>query len=185
MEQNRFAYVSSGIIARQLGIDDTQVRKDIALTGYVGKPKVGFNTTEFKEHLEIFLKMKDTKEAILIGTGHLGVALVKYEGFKKYGLNIVALFDKDPEKIGTYMGNLEIVSTDRLEQQIKKKKIKMSILTLPAEEAQDITNLLVKNGIKTIWNFAPVYLKVPETVFVWNENLAASFLSLSQFIVNE
>ena len=185
MEQDGFTYISSKVIAKQLGIDDTQVRKDIATTGYMGKPKVGFNTKEFREHLEKFLKMKDNKEAFLIGIGNLGVALAKYEGFKKYGLNIIGFFDNDLKKIGQYLSDREILSIEQLEHKIKKKKIKIAILTLPAEEAQEITNLLVKNGIKTIWNFAPVYLKVPENVFVWNENLAASFLSLSQFMNND
>lgn len=181
-EKSGFKYVSSAMIAKQLGIDDTQVRKDIASTGYIGKPKVGFNTTEFKEHLETFLGMNNIKEAYLIGIGNLGVALAQYGGFEQYGLSIVSLFDNDPNKIGQKISNKEIYSILKLESQLKKKPVKIAILTVNSENAQDICNILVKHGIKAIWNFAPVNLEVPDDVFVWNEHLAASFIILSQFI---
>lgn len=184
-EKSNFKYISSAMIAKQMGIDDTQVRKDIASTGYIGKPKVGFNTTEFKEHLEIFLGMKDTKEAVLIGAGNLGLALAKYNGFQQYGLKISALFDIEESKIGNKVGNLEISSISTLETYLKKHNIKIAILTLHGDNAQDTCSLLVKNGIKAIWNYTAVFLNVPEDVFVWNENLAASFILLSQFISKE
>jgi redox-sensing transcriptional repressor len=185
MEASGFKYVSSAVIARQLGIDDTLVRKDIAATGYMGKPKVGFNTTEFKEHLEIFLGMKENKEALLIGAGNLGVALAKYRGFKKYGLDIVAIFDQDPKKIGMKISDKEIQPAHKIESVLKKKNIKMAILAIPGESIQELADILTKNGIKAIWNFTGVHLKVPEDIFVWNEDLAASFITLSQFIINK
>lgn len=181
-ENSGFKYVSSAMIAKQMGIDDTQVRKDIASTGYIGKPKVGFNTSEFKIHLEEFLGMKNTKEAILIGTGNLGQALAKYEGFKNYGLDIVAYFDKDPQKIGQKIDKKEILSISKLESQLKKHSVKIAILTLHADDVQSVCNILVKHEVKAIWNFTSIYLEIPEDVFVWNENLAASFITLSQFI---
>lgn len=184
-EKNNFKYISSAMIAKQIGIDDTQVRKDIASTGYTGKPKVGFNTTEFKEHLQVFLGMNETKEAILIGTGNLGLALAKYGGFKQYGLKISALFDIDNNKIGNNVGNLEIYPVTFIENYLKKNNTKIAILTLLGDDAQKTCSLLVKNGIKAIWNYTSVYLNVPDDVFVWNENLAASFILLSQFISKE
>lgn len=182
MEHNGFKYVSSGIIAKQLGIDDTLVRKDIASTGYMGKPKVGFNTSEFKDHLENFLGMNDVKNAIIIGTGNLGIALAKYNGFKRYGLKIVAMFDRDETKIGMNIEDREVLHISKLESKIKKLDVRIAILALPGENTQEIADILTKNGIKAIWNFAPVHLKVPEDVFVWNEDLAASFITLSQFV---
>jgi redox-sensing transcriptional repressor len=181
MESQGFKYVSSANIAKQLGIDDTLVRKDIAATGYMGKPKVGFNTTEFKIHLEEFLGMKKIKSALLIGAGHLGIALARYQGFKRYGLEIIAIFDKDPEKIGNKIGDKEIFPIHKLENTIKKKNVQMAILAIPADNLSEVTESLIKNGIKAIWNFTGVHLNVPTEVFVWNEDLAASFITLSQF----
>ena len=184
-EQTGFKYVSSAMIAKQMGIDDTQVRKDIASTGYIGKPKVGFNTTEFKEHLEVFLGMKNVTRVFLIGTGNLGGALAKYGGFSQYGLEIVELFDKDPAKIGQKLNNKEIHHINKLEYYIKKNPVKVAILTMHASEAQDICDTLVKQGVKAIWNFTNALLDVPDDVFVWNENLAASFIILSQFVTKK
>jgi len=182
MEANGFKYVSSATIAKKLGIDDTQVRKDIASIGYMGKPKVGFNTSDFKLHIEEFLNMKENKEAILIGAGNLGTALVKYDGFKIYGLNIVAIFDKDNSKIGNKISNVEVLHMSKLDSYIKKRNIKMAILAITAETAPELSESLMKSGIKAIWNFTPIYLDAPQDVFIWNENLAASFVAISQFV---
>lgn len=181
-EKNGFKYVSSAVIAKQLGIDDTQVRKDIASTGYIGKPKVGFNTVEFKEHLEDFLGLKEKKEAVLVGAGNLGQALTRFPGFANYGLNISFIFDQDPNKIGQKVNNKEILPMTSLELKVKKKSIQYAILTMRSDEAQNICNKLVSLGVKAIWNFTDSYLEVPDDVFVWNENLAASFITLSHLV---
>lgn len=172
-------YISSATIAKILDIDDTQVRKDIAATGYVGKPKVGFYTQDFKKHLEDFLGFNNTKDAFLVGAGNLGVALAKYEGFNVYGLEIVALFDNDPHKIGLKIRNKEVFSISKFPEMVSNKNIQMVILTIPAESAQSTTDFLVSTGIKAIWNFAPITLRVPKNVLVWNQDLAASFVTLS------
>ena len=175
-------YISSAFIANLLDIDDTQVRKDIAATGYVGKPKVGFDTKEFKVHLEEFLGFNNTKEAFLIGAGNLGIALAKYDGFKKYGLNIISLFDTDPHKIGLKIGKKEVFSIKELPELAKKMSIQIAILAVPSEFAQDVTDFLVQSGIKAIWNFAPANLVVPEGILISNQDLAASFVVFSSLI---
>src|SRR3989339_38709 len=167
-------YISSAKIANLLDIDDTQVRKDIAATGYVGKPKVGFDIKEFKAHLEDFLGFNHTKEAFLIGAGNLGIALAKYEGFKKYGLNILALFDTDPHKIGLKIGKKEVFTLTKLPDLARRMNIQIAILAVPSEFAQDVTDFLVQSGIKAIWNFAPANLIVPEGILISNQDLAAS-----------
>ncbi|EKE04166.1 MAG: hypothetical protein ACD_20C00099G0011 [uncultured bacterium] len=175
-------YISSATIAQLLDIDDTQVRKDIAATGYVGKPKVGFDIKEFKAHLEEFLGFNNTKKAFLIGAGNLGIALAKYEGFKKYGLDILALFDTDPHKIALRLGNKEVFSLSKLPEMVKEMNVQMAILTVPSEMAQEVTDFLVKSGINSIWNFAPTSLKVPEHVLVSSQDLAASFVVFSSMV---
>lgn len=172
-------YISSATIAKSLDIDDTQVRKDIAITGYVGKPKVGFDVKEFKSHLEDYLGFNKTKEAFLVGAGNLGIALAKYDGFKKYGLEILALFDNDPLKIGVVVAEKEIFHLSKLPDLASRINIQLVILAVPAETAQKVANFLVDSGIKAIWNFAPVNLNVPEDVIVSNQDLGANFITFS------
>jgi len=173
-------YISSKTIARLLDIDDTQVRKDIASVGYVGKPKFGFEVSDFKKHLESFLGFNNTKEAFLIGAGNLGVALAKYDGFKKYGLDILALFDSDPIKVGLSVGNKEVFALAKLPDLAKRMNIQIAIITVPSEFAQGVTDFLVKSGIKAIWNFAPANLSAPDDIFIWNQDLAANFVTFAQ-----
>ncbi|OGI18600.1 MAG: redox-sensing transcriptional repressor Rex [Candidatus Melainabacteria bacterium RIFOXYA12_FULL_32_12] len=175
-------YISSAKIAQLLDIDDTQVRKDIAATGYVGKPKVGFDVKEFKAHLEEFLGFNNTKEAFLIGAGNLGIALAKYDGFKKYGLDILSLFDTDPHKVGLKVGKKEVFALSKLPDLVRRMNIQIAILAVPSEVAQDVTDFLVQSGIRAIWNFAPANLKVPDYVLISNQDLAASFVVFSSLI---
>jgi redox-sensing transcriptional repressor len=178
-------FISSAKIANALAIDDTQVRKDIATTGYVGKPKIGFDVKDFKEHLENFLGFKTFKPAFLIGAGNLGIALAKYDGFKKYGLEIVGIFDTDPQKISLKISNKEVYPIAMLPELIKKQNVRMAILCIPQEYAQSTTDFIVEAGIKAIWNFAPATLKVPEGIHICNQDLAASFIALSLMLEEE
>ena len=178
-------YISSATIAKVLDIDDTQVRKDIAATGYVGKPKVGFDVKEFKAHLEHYLGFNKTKQAFLIGAGNLGIALAKYDGFKKYGLEILALFDSDPLKIGISIANKKIFPLSELPNMASSMNVQLAILAVPGEVAQKVADFLVKSGIKAIWNFAPASLNMPEGVIVSNQDLAANFVTFSLMLPKE
>ena len=175
-------YISSAFIAEKLDIDATQVRKDIAAIGYVGKPKVGFDAKEFSAHLEIFLGFSKERNVILIGAGNLGIALAKYDGFTQYGLSIKAIFDKDPEKIGTKIADKDVIDMNKLSEYIKEHDIKIAIITIPAQYAQKVADQLISNGVKAIWNFAPVNLNLPKEVICWNQDLAASFITFVQLL---
>ncbi len=172
-------YIRSCEIAHKLDVDETQVRKDIAAINYSGKPKIGFNTGEFKTHLEKFLNLTEAKKAFLIGVGNLGLALAKYNGFSNYGLDIVALFDNDPQKIGLKIGDKEVFHVCQLPEKIRQEAIKIVVLAIPGEQAQKMTDLAIKCGIKAIWNFAPTNIEVPKEVIVSNQDLAADFVVLS------
>lgn len=176
------SYISSAFIAEKLDIDATQVRKDIAAVGYVGRPKVGFDTKEFTLHLEKFLGFTKERNIILIGAGNLGIALAKYDGFAQYGLKIKVIFDKDPHKIGTKISDKDILPIEKLKEYIKQQNVEIAIMTIPAQSAQSVADELVANGIKAIWNFAPVNLDLPKDVLCWNQNLAASFITFVQLI---
>lgn len=175
-------YISSATIAKQLDIDDTQVRKDIASIGYVGKPKVGFDVNDFKNHLENYLGFNKQRKAVLIGAGNLGIALARYDGFQKYGLNIDALFDNDPLKIGIKILDKEVFSISYLPEYLKQNDISIAILALPGAYAQEVADFIIEAGIKAIWSFAPTSLIVPNDVVIETQDLAASFITFAQLV---
>lgn len=179
--EKRIEYISSPQIAELLHVDNTQVRKDIALLNYKGKCKVGYKVDELKVLIEQTLKFKEVKTAFIVGAGNLGMALAKYDNFEAYGFNISALFDNASEKIGLKVNDKEIFALEKLPQIAEKYGAKIAILTVPRQFAQEVSDFLVKAGIKYIWNFTPCVLSVPKDVQVWNENLIGNFL---QFTVN-
>lgn len=179
--EKKIEYISSPQIAELLHVDNTQVRKDIALLGYKGKCKVGYQAYDLKVLIEETLKFKTVKTAFIIGAGNLGMALAKYDNFEAYGFNISALFDNSPNKIGQKINEKEVFNLKELPKLANKFGAKIAILTVPRAYAQEVTDFLIKSGIKYIWNFTPCVLNVPSEIQVWNENLIGNFL---QFTVN-
>jgi redox-sensing transcriptional repressor len=172
-------YVSGTFLGQELNYEPIQVRKDLATTGVVGKSGVGFHIPELIQGIENFLNWDNTTDAVLVGTGSLGTALLGYVGFQKYGLNIVAAFDANPEKIGRTVHGKEVLPLDKLPMIVNRLHIHIGILTVPASVAQRVTNLLVESGIKGIWNFTPTKIQVPEDVTVQNEDLSSGLAVLS------
>jgi len=173
-------YISCARIAEDLNTLAIQVRKDMAITGAQGRPKVGYKVAELIKAIEIFLGWNNTSEAYLVGAGNLGSALLGYQGFKDYGLNIIAAFDASPDKIGSEIYGKKVLSVKKLPEMIKRMGIKIGILTASASCAQELTEIMVNAGIKAIWNFAPVKISVPEGIIVQHENLASSLAVLSK-----
>lgn len=168
--------ITSSQISSFLKIDETQVRKDLKSINCKGKCKVGYVVSELKFAIEEVLDYKTTKRAFVVGAGNLGVALSKYSKFSEFGLEIMGLFDINPKIIGNKFDNKEIFHLDDIDKKITETGVNIAILTLPNKVAQDVTDKIVKAGIKYIWNFAPSILTVPDDVKVWNENLIGSFL---------
>lgn len=175
----RNEYISSKQIATLLRIDDSQVRKDINLLNNSGKSRVGYIVKELKKSIETTLGFAKTKNAYIIGAGNLGMALAKYDNFTSYGLNIISLFDNNPDKIGKDINNKKILDIKELPKYAKKHSIDIAILTVPGKFAQSTAEFLVKSEIKYIWNFTPTVLDVPQDVQVWNENLMGNFLQFT------
>ncbi|MBQ4178809.1 MAG: redox-sensing transcriptional repressor Rex, partial [Elusimicrobia bacterium] len=148
------------------------------------KPKRGYNLKKLISAIEKFLGFYTKNEAVLIGAGHLGYALLGYHGFKEYGLDIIAAFDNNPERVDKFINYKKVFSIDRLEDIISRMQIKIGILTVPSTVAQELADRMVKVGIKAIWNFAPIKINVPKDVVVQHENLASSLAVLSQKIKN-
>lgn len=164
-EQGR-EVVSTTHLSRVLKQDPTQIRKDLAATGLVGKPKVGFDVSKTIEHLENFLGYHNTNDAFLVGVGNLGRAIMGYLPFVEKGLNIVAAFDNNPELIGKEIAGIPVLTVEKLTDLAKRMKIKLGILTVPESVAQDLTDAMVEGGIQVIWNFVPTRLMVPDSVYV-------------------
>lgn len=172
-------HVSATLIAEGLKLGDVQVRKDLAAVSGEGRPKTGYDRLKLIETLEDFLGYGDVKDAVIVGVGKLGMALFGYEKFSDYGLNISAAFDSDINKIGTVYGDKKIYHIDEFAEYCMRTKVKIGIITAPADAAEDVCRLMLDCGIRVIWNFAPVYLSVPEGVHVHNENMAVSLAILA------
>jgi len=171
--------ISSSYIAKELGLEPIQVRKDLAGIGITGQPRIGFPVVELIEAIEKFLGWDNTSDAFIVGAGNLGAALAGYPGFKKHGLNVVALFDCDYSKIGSKIHDKEVFDIERMGHLTERLGVSIGILAVPAEVAQAITNLMVDAGIKAIWNFTPTKLLVPNGIIVERVDLAASLAVLS------
>ena len=172
-------WISATTLAYELRLKPIQVRKDMACTGVTGKPKIGFLIEDLINAIEAHLGWDNSSDAVLIGAGHLGNALAGYRGFDNYGLKVAAVFDSDPKKIGTAIGELTVLSMDTLEDYIAEHGILVGILTVPDSYAQEIAERLVASGIIGIWNFAPINLKLPEQIIVQRTDLATAFAELS------
>ena len=171
--------VSCPMIATELGLDPTQVRKDIAATGIEGRAKVGYQLAELVRAIERFLGWDNVTCAFLAGAGHLGTALMGYEGFRGYGLSIVAAFDSDPAKIGTRICGKEVFPIERLPELAMRMHIHVGVLTVPAERAQAVAEMMATGGIRAILNFAPAALRLPPPMIIENVNLASNLAVLS------
>ena len=176
------ANISATALAAGLSMGEVQVRKDLALVSDGGRPKIGYNRERLIADSEEFLGYGDTNDAVLIGAGKLGRALLGYSGFAEYGLNIVAAFDSNDAIIGTSNSGKPIMHLSRLAETCRRFKVKIGIITVPAEHAQAVCDLLIENGIMAIWNFAPKHLSVPDHILVQNENMAASLALLSKHL---
>ncbi|MBQ9167643.1 MAG: redox-sensing transcriptional repressor Rex [Oscillospiraceae bacterium] len=174
-------YISATALANALGMGEVQVRKDLAMVSDGGRPKIGYLRESLIDDIEQFLGYDNTTDAVLIGAGKLGQALLDYTGFDAYGLNILAAFDTKPAVEKTE-GGKPIYHISQLENFCKTHKVLMGIITVPQKYAQEVCDLLIANGIKAIWTFAPVHLEVPPNILVQHENMATSLAVLSMHL---
>jgi redox-sensing transcriptional repressor len=172
--------VSCTNIGEELELDPTQVRKDLEVAGISGRPRIGYATAAVVDGIERFLGWKKVSEAFLVGAGSMGSALLGYRKFEECGLKIVAAFDSDPAKIGRKIHSKHVLALDKLADLTQRMHVLLGIITVPAEQAQAVAEVLVAGGVRAIWNFAPLRLRVPDHIIVHNEDLYCSLASLSQ-----
>ena len=181
-EADGVVVISGTTIAQELELEPIQVRKDLAVTGIIGKPRVGYVVKDLITALEHFLRWDVTHTAVVIGAGHLGTALLGHTEFRKNGLNVVAAFDADVTKVGKRFHGIEVFSIDDLSFYLTTHGVTLAILTIPAHVAQEICSKVIEAGVKAIWNFTSIKLKVPEGqtgVLIQKEDLSSGYAVLS------
>ena len=174
--------ISSTELAKVLGLNDVQVRKDLSSVSKGGRPKIGYNVGGLVSDLKQFLGYNSLNEAVMVGCGNLGRALMSYKGFEEYGLRIVAGFDSAPSLIGSEVAGKRVLDISSLSEYCRENGIKIGVITTPASSAQGACELLIKGGVKAVWNFAPAHISVGEGILVQNENMAASLALLSKHL---
>jgi redox-sensing transcriptional repressor len=157
---------SSQELGKKIGISAAQIRKDFSHFGEFGKQGTGYFIPFLIERLRLILKLNQVWNIALIGGGNLGHAIAQYQGFANSGFKISLVFDNDPAKIGTMIGNFMIYDTAEMVPMIKDAGIKVVMLTVPASTAQELAETLVKTGIRAILNYSPVVLNLPEDIQV-------------------
>lgn len=173
--------VSSTVIAKDLGFGEVQVRKDLSLLDSIGKPKIGYLREELIESLERFLGTQNGN-AVVVGAGKLGTALLSYDGFSEYGCNVLAAFDRDINSPHGTNNGKTVYPISELAAFCKEKNVQIGIIAVPSESAQTVLNQLCSAGIKYIWCFAPCRLYKPADVTIQYENLALSLAHLKSQI---
>ncbi|MGO8835929.1 MAG: redox-sensing transcriptional repressor Rex [Limisphaerales bacterium] len=181
LRENGIGTVSSEALARAAGVKSTQLRKDLACFGTFGTRGLGYDVTELSTRIADELGTSRLQPVILVGVGHLGLALLSYRGFEKEGFEIVAAFDAEPRRKRDKELKQPIFGMDKLREFVRAHGVKMAILTVPAAAAQEVANSLISAGIGGILNFSPIVLFVPEEVMVNNVNLAIELKNLSYF----
>ncbi len=154
--------VRSGEFAESLGVNPPQIRRDLSYFGGFGTPGVGYDVKKLLRQLRNILNLRSTHKTALVGAGDLGSALLGYPGFLQLGFEIIAAFDVNPEKIGNTKNNVAVEDISKLNT-LKRRGIRIAIIAVPPEAAQQTTDKLVEAGVVGILNFAPCYLTVPNT----------------------
>lgn len=181
LSSDKSPYISATALAAALNMGEVQVRKDLAVVSNGGKPKLGYVRESLIKDISRFLGYDNTTDAVLVGAGKLGQALLSYSGFEAYGLNILAAFDA-AVTARVLQGGKAILPVTRLKDFCQEHKVLMGIITVPASEAQKVCDLMIDCGIQAIWNFAPTHLDAPKHILVQNENMAADLAVLSMHL---
>jgi len=182
LKANDIRTVSSEALAQVAGVKPTQLRKDLTYFGQFGTRGLGYDVQQLTTMITDLLGTSSLQPVVLVGVGNLGTALLSYRGFQEEGFEIVAAFDADARRGRDRKLPVPVYGMDKVTEVAREKHVKMAVITVPANAAQEVANTLVQAGITGILNFAPIVLAVPEDVMVSNVNLAIELENLSYFI---
>jgi len=183
LESSGITTISSKELAQRFGFNSAQVRKDLAYFGQFGVRGLGYYIAELKHNLERILGLKQDWEVALVGVGNLGSALIAYKGFQARGFRITLAFDSDPAKVGTTINEVSIQDVAKMGSILRRKKVKIAVVAVPAGVAQAAADALVEAGVTAVLNFAPAQLAVPQGVKVQNVDLSVLLKTLSYHTV--
>ena len=176
-------YISATVIAKKLSLGEVQVRKDLSAVSGSGRPKVGYKTADLIKSVEAHLGQGDMTNAVLVGAGKLGKALLEFDDFEDYGVKIIAAFDCNQNPI-KYNRSIEILPMNDFDEFCKKNNVRIGIITVGTGSAQNVCDCMVESGITAIWNFAPCNLEVPDGILLKQERLALSLAYLNNKLCN-
>lgn len=171
--------ISSTVIAKDLGLGEVQVRKDLGAVSASGKPRIGYQVEELMLKLSETLGHGSTIDTIIVGAGKLGKALMDYDGFEGYGVRIVAAFDIQADERITLPSGRQVLPMHMLPAYVEEHPVSIGIITVPASAAQAACDQLVKARVQAIWNFAPCRVHAPRSIVVAYEDLALSLAALA------
>ncbi|MGB9669136.1 MAG: redox-sensing transcriptional repressor Rex, partial [Anaerolineales bacterium] len=166
MEQENRIITSSQELGERLGISAAQIRKDLSLFGEFGKQGTGYNITYLIEKIQQILHVDRVWDVVVVGAGDIGSGLARYQGFTNRGFRVVMIFDRDPSKIGSKIGNFIVQDSHNLSETVRRAGIKIAMIAVPSSEAQTVADQLVKGGIRAILNYAPISISVPAHIQV-------------------
>ena len=166
MAEANHLITSSQELAGKLGISSAQIRKDLSYFGEFGKQGMGYEVPYLRDQLRRILQVDRQWDMVLVGAGDLGHAIVNYAGFKRWDYRLVAVFDNDPAKIGQVLGGLTVHDAAELETTVRRLKVQIGIIAVPAQHAQEVAERMVRGGIRAILNYAPIILNLPDEVRV-------------------
>ncbi len=181
---NQMEKISSKRLGALMGASASQVRLDLSYFGDFGQQGYGYNIKKLKQELASILRINTKTNIIIIGVGNVGRALTRYRAFSRAGFNLNALFDNKPSIIGEKINGIEVRDVKDLKNYIENNDINIAIIAVPKEAANEVSGILLKNGIKGILNFAPIDLHLPENIPVENIHIIDKILALS-FMINK
>jgi len=170
--------VSSKELSEKIGFTASQIRQDFNCFGGFGQQGYGYNVKELYNEISRILGLDKKYSTVIIGAGNIGQAIANYSRFDKFGFDLHGIFDVNPKLIGMRIKDVEIKDLDQMESFLGENKIDIGIICVPQAQAQKVADLLVENGVKGIWNFAPLDIDVPENVSIENVHLSESLLTL-------
>lgn len=164
-------YVSSTQISKELNVDSSQIAKDLSFLNIKGKTRIGYEVAKLERELRDFLGFKRHHNAVMMGVGSLGAALIQDSGLSRYGLNIVAGFDVNPLIVGTSICGVPIYNVEELNTRRKEYNAEIGIVAVPVDKAQEVAEKMIAAGIKAIWNFTPVRIRATEDVVIQDTSI--------------
>lgn len=173
LRSKKVEYISSTKIAEELDVDASQIAKDLSFLNIKGKTRIGYEVDTLERKLRDFLGFDQRHNAVMVGVGSLGAALMQDSGLQRYGLNIVAGIDTNPSIAGTTVSGIEVHTPEHLPHLVAELGIKVGVIAVPVDSAQSVADYIISCGVKALWNFTPYRIRVPEGIVVTNTSIYA------------